>query len=296
MTYEIFVPFWGDPDQLYETVESVRAQTDPDWRLIIIDDCYPDDSVAAHFAEERDERIIYTRNEHNVGITENFRESVRRASGDFVTILGCDDLLHPNYVEVVRAAARAVPHADVIQPAVQVIDENGAVVLPLVDRIKQRHLAPKGRGVTVFSGPDMATTLIRGNWLYWPSLSLRVETLRRIDFTDDLPVIQDLALLMDIAFDGGTLAYTPRLAFSYRRHLESASQKTLLDGSRFLDERRYYRIARRSAAERGWTRTARTARVRLMSRLHGIAALPLVLRHGTARGVRSSLAHVADLS
>ena len=30
MTYEIFVPFWGDPDQLYETVESVRAQTDPD--------------------------------------------------------------------------------------------------------------------------------------------------------------------------------------------------------------------------------------------------------------------------
>ncbi|MFJ4016222.1 glycosyltransferase [Microbacterium sp.] len=294
MTYEIFVPFWGDPEQLYETVESVRAQTDPDWRLTVIDDCYPDDSVAAHFDEELDERIIYTRNEHNIGITENFRESVRRASGDFVTILGCDDLLHPNYVAVVRAAARAVPHADVIQPGVQVIDERGAVVLPLVDRIKQRLLTPKGQGITVFNGPDMATTLIRGNWLYWPSLSLRVETLRRIDFTDDLAVIQDLALLMDIAFDGGTLAYTPPLAFSYRRHLASASQKTLLDGSRFLDERRYYRIARRSAAARGWSRTARTARVRLMSRLHGIAALPLVLRHGTARGVRSALAHVAD--
>ena len=27
MTYEIFVPFWGDPQQLYETVESVRAVT-----------------------------------------------------------------------------------------------------------------------------------------------------------------------------------------------------------------------------------------------------------------------------
>ncbi|WP_334147000.1 glycosyltransferase [Microbacterium sp.] len=296
MTYEIFVPYWGDPEQLYETVESVRRQTDSDWRLTVIDDCYPDPSVAEHFRSESDERIVYVRNSSNVGITENFRESVRRASTPFITILGCDDLLHPDYVKIVRAAAERVPHADVIQPGVVVIDERGRPVLPLVDRIKQRWLAPKGEDIAVFTGDAMATTLIRGNWLYWPSLSLRVETVQRIDFTDDLPVIQDLALLMDIAFDGGTLAYTPTVAFSYRRHTESASQKTLLDGSRFRDERRYYRVARGKAAGLGWTRTARTARVRLMSRLHGLAALPAVVRHGTARGVRSALAHAFSLS
>ena len=116
MTYEIFVPFWGDPDQLYETVESVRAQTDPDWRLTIIDDCYPDDSVAAHFSEERDERIVYTRNEHNVGITENFRESVRRASGDFVTILGCDDLnCRLDDVGVRHCAGRRADHLHIVR-------------------------------------------------------------------------------------------------------------------------------------------------------------------------------------
>lgn len=294
MTYEIFVPFWGDPDQLYATVESVRAQTDQDWRLTIIDDCYPDDSVEKHFRAETDPRIVYTRNAVNVGITENFRESVRRATTPFITIIGCDDLLQPDYVALVRRIAEAVPDADVIQPGVDVIDDAGRKVLPLVDRVKQRVLAPRRPGITTFRGEQMATTLMRGNWLYWPSLSLRVETLRRIDFTDDLPVIQDLALLMDIAFDGGVLASTPTVAFSYRRHGGSASQRSLLDGERFRDERRYFRAAREMARRKGWTRTVRAARVRMMSRLHGMAALPAVLRHGTARGVRSALTHVVD--
>ena len=98
MTIEIFVPFWGDPDLLYETVESVRAQRDQDWRLVVIDDVYPDESVPAHFAAIDDPRIEYVRNEVNLGITENFRESVRRATGEHIVILGCDDLLHPNYI------------------------------------------------------------------------------------------------------------------------------------------------------------------------------------------------------
>ena len=127
----------------------------------------------------------------------------------------------------------------------------------------------------------MATSLIRGDWLYWPSLAFRTETLQRIDFREGLPIIQDLALLMDIAFEGGTLAYNPTLAFSYRRHGGSASQKTLLDGRRFRDERTYYAEARRLAVAHGW-RAHRTRRrvLRVMSRLHAITELPEVLRGG----------------
>lgn len=293
MTIEIFVPFWGDPGLLYATVESVRAQSDPDWRLIVIDDCYPDTSVPAHFAAIDDERISYTRNEVNLGITENYREAIRRATTEHIVILGCDDLLHPNYLEVITRTIAAVPQADVIQPGVVVIDEHGREVLPLVDRVKQGILAPRGgSGIAVLAGEQMATSLIRGDWLYWPSLAFRTETLRRIDFREGLPIIQDLALLMDIAFDGGTLAYNPTVAFSYRRHGGSASQKTLLDGRRFHDERTYYGQARALAAAKGWRRTSAAARLRLMSRLHGIAELPRVIRHGTGRGLQSTLAHI----
>ena len=293
MTIEIFVPFWGDPGLLYDTVESVRAQRDADWRLIVIDDCYPDDSVPAHFAAIDDPRIEYVRNEVNLGITENYREAIRRATTEHIVILGCDDLLHPDYLDVIRRTLTAVPHADVVQPGVIVIDEHSAVVSPLVDRVKQRLLAPRrGTGVAVLTGEKMATSLIRGDWLYWPSLAFRTETLQRIDFREGLPIIQDLALLMDIAFDGGTLAYNPTVAFSYRRHGGSASQKTLLDGRRFRDERRYYAQARQLAGAKGWRRTALTARIRLMSRLHAVTELPGVLRSGTRDGLHSTLAHI----
>jgi glycosyltransferase involved in cell wall biosynthesis len=293
MTLEIFVPFWGDPGLLYLTVESVRTQRNPDWRLIVIDDCYPDESVAAWFANLDDDRVEYVRNEVNLGITENYREAIRRATSEHITILGCDDLLHPDYIDVVLATIAAVPDADVVQPGVQVIDEHGAVVRPLVDRVKTGILAPrKGHGVAVLRGEAMATSLIKGDWLYWPSLTFRTETLRRIDFREGLPIIQDLALLMDIAFDGGCLAYNPTLAFSYRRHGASASQKTLLDGRRFRDERTYYAQARNLAESLGWRRTATTARLRVMSRLHGVAELPGVIRHGSSAGLQSTLAHI----
>lgn len=293
MTLEIFVPFWGDPGLLRETVDSVRAQTDEDWRLIVIDDCYPDDSVPEYFAGIEDQRITYTRNEKNLGITENYREAIRRATTSHITILGCDDLLHPNYVALVKRVIARLPEVDVIQPGVEVIDETGAVVHPLVDRVKQGLLAPRGgEGIAVLRGERMATSLMRGDWLYWPSLTFRAETLARIDFRDGLPIIQDLALLMDIAFDGGSLAYVPELAFSYRRHGSSASQKTLLDGRRFHDERTYLAVARRLADERGWKRTSATARARVMSRLHAVSELPHVIRHGDRAGLQSTLAHI----
>lgn len=295
-TIDIMVPFWGEPELLFQTVDSVRAQTDTDWRLLVIDDCYPDETVPSYFSALDDPRITYHRNDVNLGITENYREAIRRSSSEFMTILGCDDLLHPNYLDVIRGTIAAVPDADVIQPGVEVINAHGVIVRPLVDRVKQGLLAPRGgRGIAVLRGEAMATSLIRGDWLYWPSLTFRTETLRQIDFRDGLPIIQDLALLMDIAFEGGTLAFNPTTAFSYRRHGGSASQKTLLDGRRFRDERDYYRLARQLAAGKGWSSTARTARIRLMSRLHGVVELPGVIRSGTPAGIQSTLAHIFAL-
>ncbi|MCP1429491.1 glycosyltransferase involved in cell wall biosynthesis [Microbacterium foliorum] len=293
MNLEIFIPYWGDADLLRQTVESVRAQDDPDWHLTVLNDRDPDDSVPAYFASLADPRITYVLNERNMGITENFREAVRRATGTHITIPGSDDLLQSNYVGLIKSVIARVPDVDVIQPGVDVIDHAGVAVLPLVDRVKQRLLAPRGgSGIALLRGEQMATSLIRGDWLYWPSLTFRSDTLKRIDFRDGLAVIQDLALLMDIAFDGGSLAYVPEKAFSYRRHESSASQRTLLDGRRFRDEREYFGLAADLAEKKGWRRTARVARLRLVARLHAVTVLPHVVRHGDSEGRRAALAHV----
>ena len=135
---EVFVPFWGEPDLLYATVESVKAQTDGGWTMVVVDDCYPDPSVAEHFASETDERIVYLRNETNLGITEQLSALPGMASRELMMFMGCDDLMHPSFIATVRAAAAAHPRAAVVQVGVEVVDGDGSPVLPLGDKVKGR--------------------------------------------------------------------------------------------------------------------------------------------------------------
>lgn len=286
MELDICVPYWGDPEQFLLTIASVQAQTDPHWRLTVIDDCYPDARVADHITALADPRITYRRNERNVGITENFRRAVAAAIGSHVVVLGSDDLLLPNYVEHIRAVIAANPDIDVIQPGVQVIDGDGRPARSLTDAVKQRLLTPR-RPRTMY-GDELAASLLHGNWLYWPSLALRVDRVRAVGFRDELPIILDLALLIDIAFAGGSLRYTDETCFAYRRHSGSLSQTSLRDGTRFDDELRFYRGAARDAARLGWARAQRSARRRLMSRLHAVTQIPTLLRAGTSPARRAA--------
>lgn len=290
---EVFIPFWGDPALLYATVASVKAQTDPGWTITVVDDCYPDPGVAEHFAAEDDPRITYVRNETNLGITDNYQRCRELASGELMMFMGCDDLMHPTFVETVKAAHREFPTAATIQVGVQVIDEHGAPIDPLTDRVK-RAIRPSVERRTELSGETLATSLLRGAWHYWPALVFRTEALQRYAFRDGLPIIQDLALLIDMTAAGESLVLDPTVCFSYRRHTQSASASSLLHGTRFADERRYYASAAGQMGERGWSRAARTARLRWTSRLHAVTLLPTALRQRERSAVRSLLAHATE--
>jgi hypothetical protein len=83
---------------------------------------------------------------------------------------------------------------------------------------------------------------------------------------------------MDVVRAGGALVLDSHVAFSYRRHSESLSSAAALDGTRFADDRRYFREIGEQLASDGWPRAARAARRRWTSRLHGLALVPDALR------------------
>lgn len=291
MKLDIFVPFWGDPQLLFETVQSVLAQSNPNWNLTVVDDCYPDASVGSYFESIDDPRVTYLRNEENQGITENYRTCVALATEELVVLLGCDDLLHPSYVDVVLDTHTRFPAAGIIQPGVQVIDEHGQVIKPLVDTVKRHVSAPRVSTATELSGEKLVTGLLHGNWLYWPSLVFRREELLTADFRDGLPIVQDLALVVDLALSGTSLAYTPTLCFSYRRHSQSASAATLLDGSRFQGDRDYAAVATGLMRDKGWRKAERAARTRWTSRAHALSLLPQAVRSSNPNALKLVLRH-----
>ncbi|WP_255434534.1 glycosyltransferase [Cellulosimicrobium sp. TH-20] len=289
-TVEIMVPFWGSAALLRELLESALGQTTDGWTLTVIDDAYPDDSAARLVAELDDDRIRYVRNPENLGITGTFRRAVQLSTADIVAIPGCDDVLLPGYVQTVTTAFSTWPGADVVQPGVEVIDEDGETSRELADVVKRR-LTPRSPSGRLVGGEDLAVSLIHGDWLYWPSLAFRGEAIRGADFRDELAVIQDLGLIIDMVVAGSSIAVVPERAFRYRRHRQSASSVGIVDGERFLGEKHYFELARGIFEAKGWRRAARASRLRLTSRLHAAVTLPRAARVRDWQGVKTLARH-----
>ncbi|WP_350347310.1 glycosyltransferase family 2 protein [Agromyces sp. G08B096] len=291
MRLDIFMPFYGRFDHLREAVLSVTAQDDPEWRLVVVDDVYPDTAPGEWVRSLGDPRIEYIRNEVNLRPSRNYRKCVSLAESEFATIMGCDDVMLPGYVRRVKQLIAEFPDASIIQPGVTVIDEHSRPVRPLADRVKRLYRF-SGHGARAYRGQQLATSLLRGNWTYFPSLCWRVSELRRHEFRLDLDVVQDLAMLMDITLAGGTLVLDDVECFAYRRHSTSVSAVTGPDGSKFLQELTLFREMADRCASAGWTRAALAARWHFSSRLNALTELPSALRTRNEAGRRNLTRHV----
>lgn len=291
MTVDVLFPFYGDVALMKLAVQSVLRQSYRDFRLIVVDDGYPDDSIPGWFASLGDERVSYERNEHNLGANGNYAKCLERVVNGLVVVMGADDMMLPNYLEWLVGRAKEHTEVSIFQPGVVVIDETGAAVHGLVDLVKDVY-RPRGRGVRVLSGEDLAVSLLRGDWMYFPSLGWRAEAICGIGFRKGYDVVQDLGLALDIAVNGGSLLLDSELAFLYRRHSASDSSVRALSGTRFDEERRFFENMAREAESRGWNRAARSARLHLSSRLHAGALLPHAVLAGHRTGVRNLSRHL----
>ncbi len=253
MTVDILFPYYGDVAMMKQAVLSVVGQTNPDWRMIVVDDGYPDDSIPGWFESLKDERITYMRNEKNLGANGNYRKCLTFVENDLVTVMGADDVMLPNYVQWLVDSAAKHPEASIFQPGVVVIDENNYCRIPWWSRLR-RSTVPRVRlfcRVRSWLPPCCAA---RGStsrpWV-------GVKTLSWAPASVSLNVVQDMALILDITMRGGSLYYDPQVAFMYRRHGGSDSSWRALEGTRFDEERRYMNTIADEMTALGWTKAAR---------------------------------------
>ncbi|AWB95894.1 glycosyl transferase family 2 [Agromyces badenianii] len=277
MTLDIMMPFYGRTDHFLAAVESVLAQSDPDWRLFVIDDHNPDEEPGRRLREIHDPRIHYHRNAENQGINATFQAAIDRSENEWLTIFGCDDILLPGYVERVGRLAAQHPRAAFIHPGTRVIDETGGRAVPLVDRVKALY-RPRVRGTAELGGQDLATSLTRGNWMNFPAIAWRRAEVRAVGIRPGYRIVQDLALAIDLLYRGGTLVLDDTVVFEYRRHASSVSSWRATDGSRFVEEQRFFRGLAAEFRARGWKHAERAARAHLSSRINALTQLPGAVR------------------
>ena len=147
-----------------------------------------------------------------------------------------------------------------------------------MDRVKKAITPRVPDDGASLGGEDLAASLMRGDWAYFPSIAWKTSRVRDIGFRTGLDVVQDLALILDIIKSGGHMALLTEVVFDYRRHSASDSSVRALDGRRFDEERAFFLGEAASFDALGWRRAARTARRHLTSRLNAASLLPKAYR------------------
>lgn len=287
---DIMLPYYGDVALMKLAVRSVLNQTDDRWRLTVVDDGTAD-GVPEWFAGLNHPQVRYLRNEHNLGLTRNFQRCLDLAEHDNLVMMGCDDVMLPNYVATVVGLLERHPDATMVQPGVEVIDAEGAVVHGLVDWAKQRIYAPRFHGTTTMRGENLAVSLMRGDWLYFPSICWRSKDIKAIGFDSRFTVVEDLLLIIQLVEQGGELVVADEPCFQYRRHAVSASSALASTGSRFAESEAFFAETSQRMTTLGWTRAARAARWHLSSRIHALTMLPSAVAHRDTGSARRLLAH-----
>ena len=96
----VIMPAYNCEKYLEEAVESVKAQTYKDWRLLIIDDCSIDGTSAlAERLATTDERIRVLHNTINSGVSKTRNRGIREADTEWIAFLDSDDVWEKDKLE-----------------------------------------------------------------------------------------------------------------------------------------------------------------------------------------------------
>jgi glycosyltransferase involved in cell wall biosynthesis len=129
----IGMPVYNGERFLKEAIDSLRAQTFTDWKLLISDDASTDESrpIAEEYAKE-DPRISYYRQGKNIGMFPNFKFLINQADCEYFMWAAQDDLWEKEFILVCLENIKATG-AEVATTVTSIIDSHGKRVRNLID-------------------------------------------------------------------------------------------------------------------------------------------------------------------
>ncbi len=219
---KVIVPCFRYANFLAGCIESVLRQEGVDVRVLIIDDCSPDQTPAlAAQIMEGEERVEYRRHLQNKGLIETANEGLAWADdGDYVVLLSADDRLLPGALERALSVMRSHPRVGLVYGQAQYFDSDDA--LP---RIRKRW-----RGTRVWSGEEWIQIRCRSghSCIASPEAVVRTSVQREVgnydsacQHTSDVNMWLRVAAISDVAFVKGAAQAL------YRRHSDSMLQSML---------------------------------------------------------------------
>lgn len=271
INFGIAIPFYRDVDLLSQALESVVAQTDTGWRCVVVDDCSPEAGVRELVAGLGDSRVDYVRNPSTLGVAGNFQRCFElladHVGANIVAIVHGDDLVEPDFVEVMKDAHRRHPTAAAIAGRVTVIDAEGRPHQTLADRVKSL-MWPRSGDEAVLEAERGLARMLTGQFWYCPAMSYRMDRLPDIWWDTRWHQVMDLDLYGRLMLAGERIVLLQRRVYLYRRHGSTMTAVNTDSLLRFHEEAEVSDELAALARGRHWRCAASAGRLRLTSRIH----------------------------
>lgn len=123
MKFSIILPVRNGGEYVKECINSILSQTFPDFNLHVLDNS--SDNTLEWVQSLNDERIITYPSERPLSIEENWARIKTIKINEFITLIGHDDLLSPDYLKVINGLIDRHPHASLYQTHFRYINAKG---------------------------------------------------------------------------------------------------------------------------------------------------------------------------
>ena len=260
------VPYYSGLGYLRMALQSLIGQENKHWLAIVLDDRGGEDAEET-VRSFNDDRISYVRNETNLGLSGNWNKALSLVTTELVTLFHSDDELESNYTDLILGLMARYPEAVAGHCRARVIGPTGKALWSLPDEVK-KIIRPKGIDDIVTQGEEGLLSLVKGAWIFCPTLCYRKSLLPSGGFSSTWKFVLDVDLTSRILFDGGVVVGTPIVGYRYRRHLTNQTALLTESNIRFQEEIDHLNQVSLRSSEIGWKRVQRSANRKVIVRLH----------------------------
>ena len=113
MKFSVLLPTRNRLELLKYAITSVLKQNYDNWEIIVSDNA-SNENIEGYISSLKDPRIKYDRSEEFISVTDNWNRCLNQSSGDYVIMLGDDDILLKNYFQITRKLIENFQNPDLI--------------------------------------------------------------------------------------------------------------------------------------------------------------------------------------
>ena len=263
----VMIPAYGRSPYIRQTLESAVKHLPLEVPITVIED--PSNESNTENLVKEFSRVQYLKNNERLGIGGNFNKSIELSTGVFTQICGSDDIFLNNPLKDFDTEKLSQSGIAAIGLDVEVINENGKIVKTIPDLVK-KVLRPSLKKITVFKNNKIFSNLMLGDWLYFPAILWKTETLKQTKFDGNFHTAMDLDVFIRLLSSDQKMAFIKSKALGYRRHSQSASSLYAKSIGRFDEEFLCHKNALEIARRKNWKTGAILAQLALTVRLHAI--------------------------